>query len=55
MKKRLITAVAVGALGAAVGVGISLYMKQQQNMLGIALACGAVGFLFGLVFKIRVE
>jgi hypothetical protein len=55
MKKRLITALAVAALGAAVGVGIAIYAKQQHNMLGICLTTAGVGFLFGLLFKIRIE
>ena len=51
MKKRLMTAVTTGAIGVAVGVGVSIWQGLQSEMLGIAIAVGVVGFLFGLFFK----
>jgi hypothetical protein len=55
MNQRLMTALTVGLIAAAVGVGISFYLKRPENMLGIALATGLVGFFLGLAFKFRVS
>jgi hypothetical protein len=50
MKKRLITAVGTAAIGAAVGVGVTLWM-QTGHMAGIVIVTSLVGFFFGLLFK----
>jgi hypothetical protein len=54
MAQRLRTALIVGGLAALVGVGVAIYLRQQDQMLGIALVTGLVGFGLGLVFKFRV-
>lgn len=53
MKQRLITASIAGVIGAGVGVGVAISQKQNDNMIGIAIGCGVVAFLFGLVFKLK--
>jgi hypothetical protein len=52
MKQRLKQAGIMAAIGAAVGVGLSLYMKSDQ-MLGITIACALVAFFFGFAFKLQ--
>ena len=48
------TAAVGGILGAAVGAGVAIYFMKAagNNAIWIALACGGLGSLFGLVFKI---
>lgn len=53
MKRRIITAVATGALGVAGGVGVALWQNKEAHVLGIVLVTGIVGFLFGLVFELK--
>lgn len=50
--RRLLTAIVCGTLGAAAGVGMGLFMQADATtLLWLGILPGAVGFFFGLVFK----
>ena len=53
MKQRLITALICGTIAGAVGFGVAHWMKLEQTF-GIVLATAVIGFLLGLVFKLRL-
>jgi hypothetical protein len=55
MRRRVVTAIIIALISAIIGAGISMQLNQGSNMLGITLATGIVGFLFGLAFNVRVS
>ena len=55
MKQRLLTALVVGVISAGVGYGVAVGVMQnmKEHATSIAGGCGLLGFLLGLVFKLR--
>jgi hypothetical protein len=50
--RRLLTAIICGALGAGAGIGMGLFMQSDATtLLWLGILPGALGFFFGLVFK----
>ena len=53
MKKRLIRAAFMGAIGAVVGLLVAHKLGGGSD-LGIAIALGAIAFVLGFAFEVRV-
>jgi hypothetical protein len=53
--RRLLTGAIGAVLGAAVGVGVGLYMRSNAvTMQWLAILLGSLGLIFGLVFKLTL-
>lgn len=53
MKQRLTRGVIVAAVAAVASVGVSVWLKSDQ-MTGIVLTGSLVGFILGVLFRLRV-